>query len=333
MTKLKFTVFLLAAGIMTTGCKNTETSISEKIVSVYNEENASSESFSNVSTSYESSKDKEAKETNEKTSSSLGYSSESESAESSEEKETKATNEETSFQETTTQAADNPENVPTETESFSEIQTTAYSTAETSETSYPAEVSYDKEFFNNDLFIGDSITTGFYLYNKLDMRNVAAAVGYTPYKAWHNPVDLYDGTSATALEYAAAMQPERIYIMLGSNGLLNLPLMKTSYPEFLDELIAACPDSAVYCMSVPPITYDSSAAAYSGITNQMALDLNDYIKNTICVDYNLEYLDICTLLSDSDGYFSHDYAEADGMHFKGAAYDVVLDYIENAVSG
>ncbi len=233
--------------------------------------------------------------------------------------------------------ADGEDSRPSEQEPNTETGQTFNPPEESSETSSngtaPTGVSYDREFFKDDLFIGDSITTGFYAYDKLDMRNVAAAVGYTPYKAWHTAIELYDGTSATALEYAKAMQPKRIYIMLGSNGLLESYAMKGSYTAFLDELILACPESEIYCMSIAPVTSDSSAAAYSGITNQMALDFNDYIKNTICVDYGLEYLDICTLLSDSDGYFSHDYAEVDGMHFKGATYDVVLNYIENAVSG
>ncbi len=271
------------------------------------------------------------KEENASSGNSPHSSSSSESAESSEEKETKETNEEPSSQVSMTKTTDSGENEPMESNSGTEQ---ANSGAETSETSHTAAgVSYDREFFKDDLFIGDSITTGFYAYDKLDMRNVAAAVGYTPYKAWHDPIDLYDGTSATALDYAKAMQPKRIYIMLGSNGLLESYAMKGSYAAFLDELIAACPDSVIYCMSISPVTSDSSAAAYSGITNQMALDFNDYIKNTICVNYNLEYLDICTLLSDSDGYFNHDYAEVDGMHFKGATYDMVLNYIENAVSG
>ena len=70
--------------------------------------------------------------------------------------------------------------------------------------------SYDRSFFADDLFIGDSITTGLYLYNKLDMKNVAASVGYTPYKAYTEAVDLYDGTAATALDYAERLQPKRI---------------------------------------------------------------------------------------------------------------------------
>lgn len=66
---------------------------------------------------------------------------------------------------------------------------------------------YDKTFFADDLFIGDSISTGFSLYGVLDPKNVAAAVGYTPYKALNNAIDLGNGVTDTAYNYAVTMQP------------------------------------------------------------------------------------------------------------------------------
>lgn len=219
------------------------------------------------------------------------------------------------------------------TEPVSEPATTpAEETAEpqTGETEQP-DTSYTKSFFESDLFIGDSITTGLSLYGKLDMRCVAASVGYTPYKAYTETVDLYDGTAMTALDYAKKIQPKRIFIMLGSNGILSADAMKDSYKALVDKLNVACPDSAVYCLAVPPVTSDSSAAARAGITNDMISGFNDYIKG-LCGEYGMKYFDIYTLMLDDEGYFSHDFAEVDGMHFKGTAYDVMLSYIQKELS-
>lgn len=191
--------------------------------------------------------------------------------------------------------------------------------------------SYSKDFFANDLFIGDSIATGLFAYSKLDMKNVAAGIGYTPYKAYTKEIDLYDGTSATALDYAVRMQPKRIFIMLGSNGLTAAAAMEDSYRALIDKLQAGCPDSTIYLMSVTPVTSDSSAAASTGITNQMVIDFNTYIKS-LSIEYSLKYLDIYTLVIDSDGWFRQDYAEADGLHFMGATYDVMLSYIQTEIS-
>ena len=190
------------------------------------------------------------------------------------------------------------------------------------------DTAYSRQNFENDLFIGDSITTGLYLYNKLDMKNVAASVGYTPYKAYTEPIDLADGTAATALEYAEKLQPKRIFIMLGSNGLVSAAAMEDSYRTLINKLSASCPDSMLYCISVSPVTTDSSLAASGGITNDMVTQFNSFIKS-VCVEQGIPYIDFNSQITDANGYFLHDYAEADGLHFKGITYDLMLAYIEN----
>jgi hypothetical protein len=190
---------------------------------------------------------------------------------------------------------------------------------------------YDKSFFADDLFIGDSISTGLYLYSKLDMKNVAAGVGYTPYKAYTTEIELYDGTSATALDYAASMQPKRIFVMLGSNGMAStsdIDAMKTTYSTLMEKLAASCPNSELYCISVTPVTANSSAAAESSITNEMIRTFNEFIEQ-YCEQNGLTYIDLYSQLIDDSGCFSTEYAEVDGMHFLGTTYDVMLGYIES----
>ncbi len=183
---------------------------------------------------------------------------------------------------------------------------------------------YDKEYFADDLFIGDSITTGIHLYNKLDMKNVAASVGYTPYKAYTEACDLYDGTSKTALEYAKSMQPKRIYIMLGSNGLLSAGAMEDSYNTLIDKLKEACPDSELYCISVTPV------AQYTDyeITNDMVRDFNSFIKSA-CGLKGVTYVDFYSVMITEDGYANAELVADDGLHFNGSTYDIMLSFIQN----
>lgn len=189
---------------------------------------------------------------------------------------------------------------------------------------------YNKSFFADDLFIGDSITTGFSLYGVLNPKNVAAAVGYTPYKALNNSIDLGNGVTDTAYNYAVSMQPKRIFIMLGSNGITAAASMEDSYRSLVEKLQANCPDSTVYIMSVTPVTSDSSTAASAGIDNSMIKSFNKYLKE-LAAEKGVTYIDLYTLLSDDSGYFLHEYAENDGLHFKGATYKAVLKYIEELI--
>lgn len=229
-----------------------------------------------------------------------------------------------------------PETEPQETQD--ETSAPTEQAGESSETSAAqtsgASTRFDKSFFENDLFIGDSISTGLYLYGKLDGKNVAASVGYTPYKAYSTAVELYDGTTRTALEYAESMQPKRIFIMLGSNGMAStgdMTAMQDTYSTLLDKLAAACPASDIYCLSVSPVTADSTAAASGGITNDTIKSFNAYIEK-LCGEKKLRYFDIYSLLVDENGYFSSEYAEVDGLHFLGKTYDVMLGYIESELS-
>lgn len=210
------------------------------------------------------------------------------------------------------------------------VESDATTTAEPDVPDEPNDVvhrSYDKEFFTDDLFIGDSITTGIHLYNKLDMRNVAASVGYTPYKAYTDECDLYDGTSATALDYAKQMQPKRIYIMLGSNGLLSAGAMEDSYKTLIDKLSAACPGAEIYCISVTPV------AKYTDytITNDMVTSFNAFIKST-CKDKGITYIDFYSCMIDAEGYAMAEMVADDGLHFNGSTYDDMLGYIQEQIS-
>lgn len=225
---------------------------------------------------------------------------------------------------------------PAETTTAPETTTSAPDTEPEPVESEPeqsgGEVSTDfhKEVFSNDLFIGDSITTGLSAYNILSPKNVAAAVGYTPYKAYNTEIPMGDGSTQTALDYAVSMQPKRIFVMLGSNGITSAAAMEDSYRTLLDKLADKCPDSEIYLLSVTPVTSDSSSAASAGITNDMITDFNKYIKS-LAKEKGLTYIDLYTLLSDDNGYFLHEYAENDGLHFKGSTYKVMLSYIESLI--
>lgn len=191
--------------------------------------------------------------------------------------------------------------------------------------------SYDKEFFANDLFIGDSISTGLYLYYKLEPENVAASVGNTPYKAYTTAIDMFDGSSVTPVEYAEKRQPKRIFIMLGSNGMASswdIESQESSYRTLIEKLQGVCPNSDIGVISIPPVTADTS---YTTIKNPDVVSFNEYLR-TMCADMGIRYFDLHSLLTDGSGCFSKAYAEADGMHFKGTTYDVMLTFLQNELS-
>lgn len=188
-------------------------------------------------------------------------------------------------------------------------------------------MSFSKEFFKDDLFIGDSIFTGLYLYNYLDMENVAAKVGYTPYGALNSA---FDDKGITALDYAKQRSPKRVFILLGSNALNSseMSALKNSYSNLLTTFKSEFPSATICCISITPVARETS---YPNVKNADVAAMNDYIQKQ-CKALGLDYYDFYSVISDEDGYFLTEYAENDGMHFKGSTYKVLLSALQKKYS-
>lgn len=211
------------------------------------------------------------------------------------------------------------------------VTTTAATTAATTVTTAETEpkytdTSYDKDFFANTLFIGDSISTGFSGFGYLETENVFAKVGLNPESALTTEIDGFN-----AVTKAEAMKPERICIMLGTNGLafMEPTYMAKKMGTLIEELKAAVPESEIVILSIPPVTekHESENPEKNEQVRIYNADLEVLAEDNDCV-----FVDLYDQLTDDKGYFSEDYAEADGLHFLGAAYGVTLSYIEYCVN-
>ena len=243
----------------------------------------------------------------------------------------------------------NVANLGQETQTEAVITTTAVTTAlfettpaETTTTTEPAfettpEVSvedtivavetdtYDEDFYSSDLFIGDSIATGLLNYGYLSSEQVYAQVGLNPESALTTEHDGY-----TAVTKAELLQPKRIYIMLGSNGLAYMgnTYMIQQMELLVESIREVSPDSYIYLISIPPVTKAHESEGQE--TMAMVNGYNKLLKD-LADDIGVIYLDLCSELQDSTGYFSDAYAEADGMHFLGTAYKKMLSFVQKSI--
>ena len=184
---------------------------------------------------------------------------------------------------------------------------------------------YDPTFFANDYFIGDSIYTGLVNYGYFPDRQVFAEIGLNPESARTKKVG-----GNTAVGKAKELEPKRIFIMLGSNGLAYMgnTHMAEQLGLLVDELRDACPESYIYIVSIPPVTKEHDAEGQE--TMVMVNGYNKLLKS-MAEEKGFVYLDLCSKLQDSSGYFSADYAEADGLHFLGTAYKTMLSFFQKSI--
>lgn len=217
-------------------------------------------------------------------------------------------------------------------ETTTAVQTTVTVKPETSALTMPAAPEdYDKEFFSEDLFIGDSISTGYSLYGFLKEKNVYAKVGLNPSTVLTKTVSTVYGDIGVA-DMIAYTQPKRVYIMLGSNGIqwLSVGNMLQSTNTLITLIHDTYPEAEPVIISVPPVTtgYDSTVPDVDVMAkiNEYNTSLSSY-----CNANDILFVDAASVLKDETGYFNKTYAEKDGMHFKSSAYKTLLSKIQTDV--
>lgn len=186
---------------------------------------------------------------------------------------------------------------------------------------------YSKEFFDDALFIGDSITTGLSLYGFLDESKVFAQQGMAPSTAIDAVVN-----EKNLEQVIAENKPTKIYIMLGTNsvGYAEADYLADSMKEFIDK-VKGMSSAKVYVLSIPPVTKEAEERTDNTLTKAAVDEYNTLLQKAVD-EAGVHFVDLNKALSDENGYFLEDYAEMDGIHFMGDTYKVMLSLLETKSS-
>ena len=182
---------------------------------------------------------------------------------------------------------------------------------------------FDPSFFDDALFIGDSITTGLYLYGYLDPSLVYAKLGLAPSTVLESEID-----GETIDSKIKTNNPKKIYIMLGTNsvGYSDGDYLADCMEELVGH-ISKVSDAKVYVLSIPPVTYYAEADYDNALTTAAIDEYNNALRNVIS-DTKAKFLDLHSVLTAPDGYYYEEYHEMDGIHFMGSTYQVMLSFLE-----
>ena len=186
-----------------------------------------------------------------------------------------------------------------------------------------APTDFDTSFFDDSLFIGDSITTGLYLYGYLDPSLVYAKVGLAPSTALDSEID-----GETIDSKIKSDNPKKIYIMLGTNsvGYADGNYLADCMGELVQH-ISKVSKAKVYVLSIPPITYYAEADYDNALTTSAINEYNGALEKVIS-GTKAEFLDLHSVLTAPGGYYYEEYHEMDGIHFMGSTYQVMLSFLE-----
>ena len=207
-------------------------------------------------------------------------------------------------------------------ESTASVEESSGTASDTSTDNQPT-IDFDKEYFTSSQFIGDSISTGLSLYGFLDQDNVFAQQGLAPSTALDAEID-----GVTLSDKIAAFKPKKIFVMLGTNsvGYADNETLAASMNELVEK-ISGLTKAKIYVISIPPITPEAEQSDENELTKKDIDDYNAKLKTAVSGS-GASFIDLNSVLSNSDGYFDADYAEMDGIHFMGTTYEVMLSYLQ-----
>ena len=192
-------------------------------------------------------------------------------------------------------------------------------------TSGEANAKAEYAYFDDAVFIGDSLTQGLDIYGKLPNASYIASQGINP-QTIHGSIVLTDGRTVTVLEELARVPHRKIYIMLGSNGIawMSKQTIVDYYTQLLESIKAAAPDSLIYVQSILPVT--ASKSQDERYSNAKICDYNKALEK-MAKDQNVYYLDVSQALKNEEGVLPQEASPSDGMHMTAPYYQKWVDYL------
>lgn len=200
------------------------------------------------------------------------------------------------------------ENTTEITEAFSEGSQETEETEQTSETTEgttmdPAAAEEKiKSFYNGQVFVGDSIMSGFATYaSKADTVDWFNDVVFLTKTSWginsalDNDGPMYHGKSQNVCTSLGEIKPDKIFINLGvneMNGLgtpgYSIEKLLGGYEEFINSVKEAVPESKIYIINIMPCTEDGETNIFK---NSTIKEFNAELKEK-CAQWGCEYLDL-----------------------------------------
>ena len=196
-------------------------------------------------------------------------------------------------------------------------------------------------WFNDAVFVGDSITQGLENLVKYKRKNggqvlgnasFLAATSYSLSTAAGNfnssRINLkYNGQSMDIADALRLINPEKIFIMIGVNDLpcYDIEGNLAVYSKLADKLKSACPNSYIVIESCTPIT---ASGQKKGLTNTGMDSFNSGLRR-IAHEKGCGFADISTPLKNAENALSPEYSSDKYVHLSNKGIEIWIDTLEN----
>ena len=181
-------------------------------------------------------------------------------------------------------------------------------------------------YFDDVVFIGDSLTEGIKLYDIMSNATVLSHTGLGLDNIYTKEVvEQADGTKISVID---ALELEenvgKIYILMGPNSIgYNKQTFISKYGLIIDTVKQAHPEAIIYIQSMLPVTPTNNYKLDNNVIDEYNLALVELAE-----EKEVYYLDVNSALKGPDGALPTEASPADGMHLNAAYYQKWFDYLK-----
>lgn len=235
-------------------------------------------------------------------------------------------------------------------EEVTETQEETTEKAEEASASEESPVTYeytqvDDSYFNDAVFIGDSISYGFELYVTEKHANGETVLGEAQFltsgslsygnSLWdvsnESVHPTYNGEKMKLEDAIAQIKPGKIFILLGTNDVALYGVEQTvaNADTEISRMLEASPGADIFIMSTTP-KYSPAESDVDGALNNADIDALNVAMRQFAVEKGYNFMNIAPLFKDETGGLAADYCsdkEGMGIHFTSAAYDIWLNFL------
>lgn len=189
------------------------------------------------------------------------------------------------------------------------------------------------DYFDDALFVGDSITEGIKIYDVMSNTTVLSYTGINLNNIFTREVIKSGDSKLTIIDAARNENPAKIYVMMGANSMgFDKETFVKEYGKLVDALVEMHPQAIVYVQSILPVT-ETYAKNRPEFSNERIDDYNLGLRQ-MARDKGLPYLDVADAFKNENGALPDDASPKDGMHFGASWYLKWFDYLrEHTLQG
>ncbi len=206
----------------------------------------------------------------------------------------------------------------------------------------PESARVDDSYFDDAVFIGDSVTYKLELYAQKNRNTEPNFLGKAQFltngslgthnakweisdKSVHPKIN---GQKVLIQDGVEQLNAKKVYIQLGMNdiGLYGVDDSITTMDELAQEILKKSPDAKIYIQSVTPMVTNAEGKNLNNsninIYNEKLLEL--------CGQKGYYYIDVASVMKDSDGSLIMEYCsdpDGQGIHLTDAGCKAWVDYL------